>query len=47
VTRDTGIGDPRASTPEKGTAFRDAVCTTIAGFLVELARLDPNDLYTP
>ena len=47
VTRDSGIGDPRAATPEKGTAFRDAVCRTIAGFLVELARLDPNDLYTP
>jgi creatinine amidohydrolase len=47
VTRDTGIGDPRASTPTKGAAFRDAVCAKIADFLVDLAQLDPNDLYTP
>ena len=37
VTTDTGIGDPRASTPQKGAAFAAAVCERIAGFLVELA----------
>jgi creatinine amidohydrolase len=47
VTRDTGIGDPRAASAEKGTAFREAVCEKIAGFLSELAAMDPADLYTP
>ena len=47
VTRDTGIGDPRAATVAKGEAFREAVCEKIAGFLVELATLDPQDLYQP
>jgi creatinine amidohydrolase len=45
VTGDTGVGDPRAATAEKGAAFVRAVAERIAGFLVELAAADPDDLY--
>ncbi len=45
VTADTGIGDPRAATADRGAAFADAVCDRVAGFLVELAALTPDDLY--
>lgn len=45
VTEDTGIGDPSAATPEKGARYLDAVTGRIASFLVELAAVDPADLY--
>jgi len=45
ITDDTGVGDPRAATPEKGEAFFRAVTERIGGFLVELAAADPEDLY--
>ena len=45
VTDDTGVGDPSASTAEKGAKFFEAATERIAGFLVELAKTDPNDLY--
>ena len=45
VTRDTGVGDPRASSPEKGKRYFDAVTARIADFLVALAAVDPVDLY--
>lgn len=45
VTADTGIGDPSRSTPEKGEAYVAAAVERIAGFLVELAELSPDDLY--
>ncbi|HEX6939106.1 MAG TPA: creatininase family protein [Longimicrobiales bacterium] len=45
VTDDTGIGDPSAATAEKGAAFFRAVTERIAGFLVELAALEPEDAY--
>jgi creatinine amidohydrolase len=45
VSADTGVGDPAASTPEKGRAFFDAVAERVAAFLVELAAADPSDLY--
>lgn len=46
VSDDTGIGDPSAATPARGAAFARAVTERIAEFLVELAALDPEDLYT-
>jgi creatinine amidohydrolase len=46
ISADTGVGDPRASTAEKGAAFFSAVTERIAGFIVELASLDPSDLYS-
>ncbi len=45
ITADTGVGDPRASTAEKGARFLDASCAAIADFLVELAAADPGALY--
>jgi len=45
VTADTGIGDPSKSTAAKGAAYVDAAVERIAGFLVELAALRPDDLY--
>ncbi|MDH3271600.1 MAG: creatininase family protein [Gemmatimonadota bacterium] len=45
VTDDTGVGDPRAATKEKGKAYFGAVAEKIAGYLVELAGADLDDLY--
>jgi creatinine amidohydrolase len=45
VTADTGVGDPRAASAEKGAAFFAAVTERIAAFLVDLAASDPHDLY--
>src|SRR5690606_38667713 len=45
VTDDTGVGDPRAATAEKGAAFFRAVTERIAGFLQELAAMDPARPY--
>ena len=45
MTADTGVGDPKASTPEKGAAFVDAAASNIASFLVDLAAMDPADPY--
>ncbi len=47
VTVDTGIGDPKAATREKGARFFDEVCERVAGYFVELAALDPADPYLP
>lgn len=45
VTADTGIGNPKKASAEKGKAFLDDLIRTISGFLVELSDADPNDLY--
>lgn len=45
VTDDTGVGDPRSATAERGAAFTEAVVSRLAGFLAELAATDPADLY--
>ena len=45
VTADTGVGDPRAASAEKGAAFYRATTERIAEFLVELAAADPADMY--
>jgi creatinine amidohydrolase len=45
VTSDTGTGDPRASAPVKGEKFLGAVTERVGGFLVDLARADPNNMY--
>jgi len=47
VTDDTGVGDPRAASAEKGRAYFDAVTRQLAGFLVELAATDRDRLYQP
>ena len=45
VTDDTGVGDPRAATREKGERYVAAVVDRVAAFLVELAAADPRNLY--
>jgi creatinine amidohydrolase len=45
ITADTGVGDPRAATAEKGAAFLDAVAGRLADFYVELAAADLDALY--
>ncbi len=45
ATIDTGVGDPSKATPEKGRRYLEAVAAQIAGFLVDLAAADPEDLY--
>jgi creatinine amidohydrolase len=45
VTDDTGVGDPRASTPDKGRGYFEAVTRKIGGFLAEMAAADVSDLY--
>lgn len=45
MTADTGVGDPKAATAEKGAAFMDATAERIASFFVELAAMDPANPY--
>lgn len=45
VSADTGVGDPKRSTAAAGARFFQAVTERIGGFLVELAAVDPDDLY--
>ena len=45
VTKDTGVGDPRAATAEKGACYFQAVTKKIAEFFVDLAAADPDDMY--
>ena len=45
VTDDTGVGDPRASSAEKGERFLAAVSEQIGTFLIELASVKDGDLY--
>jgi creatinine amidohydrolase len=45
VSADTGAGDPRKATAEKGSAYFEAVTRAIADFLIELAAADTNDMY--
>ncbi|MFT3788322.1 MAG: creatininase family protein [Tepidisphaeraceae bacterium] len=45
ATHDTGVGDPSASTAEKGATYLKALSEKLASFLVELADADPAKLY--
>ncbi len=45
ITDDTGVGDPSASTAEKGRKFFGLVTERIGGFLSELASADVGALY--
>jgi creatinine amidohydrolase len=45
ITADTGVGDPKAATREKGERYVRAVTEKVAGFLVELAKADPAAMY--
>ncbi|MCY1721226.1 creatininase family protein [Prolixibacteraceae bacterium Z1-6] len=45
VSEDTGVGNPKKATAEKGKKFVDDVSTKIADYFVELAKCDIYDLY--
>ena len=45
VTADTGVGDPRAATAEKGAVFVAQAVERIAAFCVQLAGTDPNAMW--
>lgn len=45
VTDDTGVGNPYAGTAEKGARYLAACATAVADFLVDLAAVDPEQLY--
>lgn len=45
VTEDTGIGDPRKATKEKGEKFFKAVCEKLSELFIEVSEVDMNDLY--
>jgi creatinine amidohydrolase len=45
VTQDTGVGDPRKASAEKGAAFFKAVTEKVGQYFYEVAKADRNDLY--
>ncbi len=45
VTEDTGIGNPKASTAEKGERFFKDVTKKMAGLMIDIAKLDMDDRY--
>jgi len=45
VTSDTGIGNPRASTKEKGQRFYEAVCQKVAELIADIAAVDVKNRY--
>ena len=45
VTADTGVGNPKMATAEKGKRFLEMTTLEISEFLVELERTDLEDLY--
>ena len=47
ATADTGIGDPKHATPEKGREFFQQAVRAVAGLLVELASTAPGEMYEP
>lgn len=45
VSEDTGVGNPKKASAEKGERFINDVTDKIAFYFVELAKCDPDDLY--
>jgi creatinine amidohydrolase len=45
ISNDTGVGNPKLATKEKGKAFLDAVIPKVANFFEELHHVDVNDMY--
>jgi len=42
---DTGVGNPHASTADKGETFLKIITEKMASYFVELAAADISDLY--
>jgi creatinine amidohydrolase len=45
ISKDTGVGDPKHATAEKGKVFGDAAAEAIARFFIDLGKSDVNNLY--
>lgn len=45
VTADTGVGNPKNATPQKGKQLFEAITKKMAGFLTELSQTDIDDMY--
>lgn len=45
ISADTGVGNPKAATADKGARYMKAACEKLAGFLVALAAAEPDDFY--
>lgn len=45
VSSDTGVGNPKAASAEKGARFLEAITQKIGGFLAELAAADLGNMY--
>lgn len=45
VSEDTGIGNPKKATREKGERYFRAVTEKVAQLMIDLSRCDPKDLY--
>jgi creatinine amidohydrolase len=45
ATDDTGVGDPQHSTAEKGALYAQSLSGKLASYLIDLAAVDPNQLY--
>lgn len=45
VTKDTGVGDPRKATAEKGEKYFKAVTEKVAQFFMEVAKTDKDNFY--
>ncbi len=45
ISEDTGTGNPKASTKEKGEKYFEAVTSKISSFLIALSKADKNNLY--
>lgn len=45
ISEDTGVGNPKASTKEKGERFFKAICEKLGELFVEISSTDTNNLY--
>ena len=45
ISADTGVGDPRAATAEKGKRYAEMVTDRVGEFLAQLAAIDPGELF--
>lgn len=45
ISKDTGVGDPKEATADKGKIFSNAASEVISRFLIDLERADVNNLY--
>jgi creatinine amidohydrolase len=45
VSKNTGLGDPSAATPEKGRRLMEVLVERLGGFLVELAAAEMNERF--